>query len=120
MSTTGTLPCINVMFDCRFVDRDIFMRYLGNGIGHRATNHLHVGAISQNDCNSYPEVAVDEDSDLDELEEEFSDTTESEALLSDEDDDYGYNHNKLMEKELESDEAGEDGEDDDCDSMYMD
>ena len=108
------LPFINLMFDCRFVDRDIFMRYLGNGIGHRATNHLHVGASSQN-CNTDPEVAVDEDFEL----EEFSDGTESEVMLSDEDDDYGYNHNKLMEKELESDEDGED-DSDDRDSMYMD
>ena len=94
------------MFDYRFVDRDIFMRYLGNGIGHRATNHIP----SSQSCNTNPEVAVDdsEDSGLNEFQRaDISDGTESEAL-SDEDDDYGYNHNKLMEKELESDEAGED------------
>ena len=94
------------------------MRYLGNGIGHRATNHLHVCASTQN-CNTDPDVTVDEDSGLDEL-EDISDGAESETMLTDEDDDYGYNHNKLMEKELESDEAGEDGDDDDRDSMYMD
>jgi hypothetical protein len=39
-------------------------------------------------------------------------------LLNDQDDDYGYNHNKMKadEEEWETDKAGEDGKEDDCES----
>lgn len=92
------------------------MRYLGNGIGHQATNHLH-GTASSQICDPDPEE-VGDDSDSDKPEESGED---SDLMPSDEDDDYGYNHNKLMEMdEQESDKVDGIDEDDDWESMYMD
>lgn len=109
------------------------MRYLGNGIGHRSTNHIQFNDINagpglsiRNSSAKLGEVDSDEisqsDHDVDVARDEldgFSDGNdrESEEMISDEDDDYGYNHNRLIH---EDDDTGEIEEEDDCESMYMD
>lgn len=109
------------------------MRYLGNGIGHRSTNHIqfkdiNAGASSLNSSAEVGEVDENSESDHDvgmsELEDGSNDG-EIEETMSDEDDDYGYNHNRLIHED-ESDEdidgipVGEIDEENDWDSMYMD
>ena len=102
----------------------MFMRYLGNGIGHRATNHIHFDDVidsqssSDSSADSEPGAVEDNsDMDVDELNDSGNDG-ELEEAISDEDDDYGYNHNRLIHEDDEND--GESEEDDDWDSMYTD
>jgi len=114
------------------------MRYLGNGIGHRATNHIHFDDINTGHSisNSSAELGeVDENSDVDHVGElnEISDSDgndgDLEETISNEDDDYGYNHNRLIHEDEEWDTDGpgmgenfelNDDDEDDWESMYMD
>ncbi|KAF8914342.1 hypothetical protein CPB84DRAFT_1862974 [Gymnopilus junonius] len=100
-----------------FLDRDMFMRYLGNGIGHRATNHLHFEK-----CTSEETGDLDDDAEVDSI-----DGDELEEIPSDEEDDFGYNHNGLKAQEdMDTDEDevlggnADEVQDDDWDSMYVD
>jgi hypothetical protein len=112
----------------RFVDRDKFMRFLGGGIGHKATKYIqqsqlnHCGAEDQFDAQEPEEI---EDTNADKA------TTELHARLgqhdsndeadvdvdvvdADEEADFGYgNSNSVGDNEGGDDEGDDDGEDDD-------
>ena len=111
------------------------MQYLGNGIGHQATNHIH---FDDTVCsNSSAELAqpgevdensdVESDSDAGELnlnDLEFLDDDNDgvlEEMISNGDDDYGYNHNRLMheDEEWDIDGIGENDEGSEGESMYL-
>ena len=108
------------------------MRYLGNGIGHRSTlniqfNDIKAGPsmisdaeVGEVDANS--ESDHDDDVGMGELEgnseSDGSNDGEIEETMSNEDDDYGYNHNRLIHED--SDDDSENDEEYDWESMYMD
>jgi hypothetical protein len=112
------------------------MRYLGNGIGHRSTLNVHFNNINAgpSSLNSSAEVGeVDENSESDddvgmgELEgvSDGGSDGEIEEIMSDEDDDYGYNHNRLIHEDNSDDDTdgipvGENDEEYNWESMYMD
>lgn len=113
MLPVPTVPCTDSF--CSFVDRDMFMRYLGGGIGHRP---LHVDSVmpglerampSDDEDTGGDAMEVDEDpgSDMMEVDEDLgddplrdalavapaSDDDEDDEVLDDPDDeelDYGY------------------------------
>ena len=88
------------------------MCYLGNGIGHRATNHFELTA-----SNKHP-TWMDEDDDTDpDCDLAFKNISETDNEVNDEEDDYGYNHNQLiMADGCKEDEE----EEDEWESMYVD
>ena len=102
------------------------MWYLGNGNGHRVTNHI----TNFDDVN----IQVANFSAVAELGEIDESSRSDSNVISDEDDDYGYNHNRLIHEDEEWDtmtdglggndcgmgENDEEVEDDDWESMYMD
>ena len=107
------------------------MRYLGNGIGHWATNHIHFDNTVHSSSNSSAELAQpgevnensDVESDVGELNEFLDDHNDRvlEEMISNGDDDYGYNHNRLMheDEEWDIDGMGENDEGLEGESMYL-
>ena len=85
-------------FPFSFVDRDMFMRFLGTGIGHcsqhsaeRASNDAD-GSTANDERNDDAENADNDEGD-EEAEEVFDDedeVTESEGDIETDDDDIGY------------------------------
>ena len=92
----------------------MFMRYLGNGIGHRATNHFEPTASNEHLTRMDEDDDTDPERDLAFKNRDISDTDDE---VNDEEDDYGYNHNQLiMADGCEEDEE----EEDEWESMYVD
>ncbi|KAL5482916.1 hypothetical protein ACEPAI_9511 [Sanghuangporus weigelae] len=57
----------------RFVDRDMFMRYQGGGVGHKITSHLNEKLLDDY-LDANPQEALDEDEDdSDQTEQELED-----------------------------------------------
>jgi hypothetical protein len=112
-----------------FVDRDMFMRFRGGGVGHRTTreatnvflsdrDRLDVRHVSATDCSNDNESAKLDECDIVDYAEgpaaqvEAFELPAGESDQPDSDDDYGYSG---LRQEVEGeDDDSDDGEDDDA------
>ena len=87
-------------------------------VGHSGSNSESGAKLGELNENS----ESDDNHDVGELSEISNDSDrEFEEAISNEDDDYGYNHNRLVHGNKDWDSGmGENDEDDDWESMYMD
>jgi hypothetical protein len=90
------------------------MRFLGSGVGHRATNLFEPAAANLNEIPMQVDHQDSDDSDDMNTDLPFKNISETEDEVNDEEDDYGYNHNQLIMAEEEEEEEEE------WESMYVD
>ena len=90
----------------RFVDRDMFMRFRGGGVGHRAT-HEHTKPMSQ---EAGTETVPDENEDNFEGDESFGNGEQSEEDEANSESSIGEGDYDETVGELEDEFEGEDGE----------
>jgi hypothetical protein len=109
-----------------FVDRDMFMRYLGGGVGHQNMQQSSVGT-EQLDAMDLDEEDAETEEDpihgVDHSEQEAQqgdyDDMEDESGDGDEDEDEEEEEEEEEETEDEDEDLGpEDGEDDDAEDEY--
>jgi len=119
MSECRSLFCISsdvLTLLSRFVDRDMFMRFLGGGVGHKATNPFTAsmarearGSTATANDNAAEPSANNDENDNDAGIDSDDDDLEAEEM------DYGYRSDTSEEDEEEEEEeednlGGEDGE----------
>ncbi|KDR76734.1 hypothetical protein GALMADRAFT_225666 [Galerina marginata CBS 339.88] len=91
-----------------FVDRDMFVRFLGGGVGHKATNTYTSGLRPEFDSASSFEMDCGEDDgpDMADVDEEEKDEDEVDS----EDEDWGYKSGESDSEEEEGEDSWEDDE----------